>query len=58
MDTIGSGLTSFDDSTFQDVKTILERYGLLQIDIQSAKNIKATEIGLENKIPETIKKMS
>ncbi len=57
LNTIGSGLTSFDDSTFRDAKTILERYGLLHIDIQSAKNInKAIEMGIEQKIPETMKK--
>ncbi len=56
LDTIGSGLTSFDDSTFFDAKCVLEKYSLLNINNNSMKKIKETiNLGIISKLPETLK---
>jgi glycerate 2-kinase len=56
LDTIGSGLTSFDDSTFFDAKCVLEKYSLFNMNNKSMKKIKETiNLGIVSKLPETLK---
>ena len=56
IDTIGSGLTSFDDSTFFDAKCVLEKYSLLNMNNKSMKKIRETlNLGIISKLPETLK---
>ena len=56
MNTIGSGLTFFDNSTFFDAKIVLKKYSLLDLDIKSMKKVqKLINLGIESKLPETLK---
>ena len=56
LDTIGSGLTSFDESTFLDARCILEKYSLINMDNKSMKKVKETiNLGISSKLPETLK---
>ena len=56
IDTIGSGMTSFDDSTFFDAKCVLEKYSLLNMNNKSMKKIRETlNLGIISKLPETLK---
>ncbi len=56
LDTIGSGLTYFDESTFLNAKFILQKYFLLNLDNESAKRVKDTlNLGIISELPETLK---
>ncbi|MER5175770.1 MAG: DUF4147 domain-containing protein [Candidatus Nitrosocosmicus sp.] len=56
LDTIGSGLTSFDESTFLDARCILEKYSLINMDNKSMKKVQETiNLGISSKLPETLK---
>jgi len=56
LDTIGSGLTYFDKSTFLNAKCILQKYSLLNLGNESVKRIKETiNLGIKSELPETLK---
>ncbi len=56
IDTIGSGLTSFDESTFLNARCILEKYSLLNLDNKSMRKVQETiNLGIISKLPETLK---
>ena len=56
LDTIGSGLTSFDESTFLNARCILEKYSLLHMDNKSMKKVQEIiNLGIISKLPETLK---
>ena len=56
LDTIGSGLTSSDTSTFKDALSILNNYFILDLKSESIRKVKAVlESGARSEIPETLK---
>ncbi len=56
IDTIGSGLTFFDNSTFSDAKIVLKKYSLLGLNIESMKKVqKLINLGIKSKLSETLK---
>jgi glycerate 2-kinase len=56
LDTIGSGLTTFDESTFLDAKYVLEKYLLLNLDDYTMEKVrKIIHLGTRYLIPETLK---
>ena len=56
LDTIGSGLTASDRSSFKDALSILNKYSILDRKSKSIKKIKVVlESGIRSEIPETLK---
>jgi glycerate 2-kinase len=56
LDTIGSGLTSSDNSTFKEALSILNNYCLLDRSTETNRKVKAVlELGIRSEIPETLK---
>ncbi|HXT83954.1 MAG TPA: DUF4147 domain-containing protein [Verrucomicrobiae bacterium] len=56
IDTIGSGLTYFDNSTFLDAKIVLQKYSLLNKQDETMKKVyKLINLGIDSKLPETLK---
>ena len=56
LDTIGSGLTSSDTSTFKDALSILDTHSILSYNTECIRKVKAVlESGVRSQIPETMK---
>lgn len=56
LDTIGSGLTSADASSFKDANNILEKYCIYDSHLKSIGRIKyVLNLGMKSKLPETLK---
>jgi glycerate 2-kinase len=56
LNTIGSGLTSFDESTFLDSRCIFDKYCLSnKDDISMKRALETITLGIKSKIPETLK---
>ncbi len=56
LDTIGSGLTSSDNSTFREALSILNKYFILDHKSESIRKVKVVlESGVRSEIPETLK---
>ena len=56
LNTIGSGLTVFDESTFLNAKCIFDKYHLSNKDDISLKRaLETINLGIKSKIPETLK---
>jgi glycerate 2-kinase len=56
LDTIGSGLTTFDESTFLNARCVLEKYFLLNMEDNTMEKVrKLINLGTSYMIPETLK---
>lgn len=59
VDTIGSGLTSYDETTYLDAQKVLKKYSLSNIHLKSIGKVnQILDLGVSFKLPETMKRES